>query len=59
VIASGGVTSAQDVADLAALPVAGCIIGRALYDGHLTLANALAAARSGETNSAKSKIASK
>lgn len=45
VIASGGVTRAADVAALAALPVAGCIIGRALYEGTLSLADALAAAR--------------
>lgn len=44
VIASGGVASAADVAALAALPVAGCIIGRALYEGRLTLPDALAAA---------------
>ena len=30
---------------LAAIPVAGCIIGRALYEGKLTLADALAASR--------------
>ncbi len=45
VIASGGVTSAADVAALAAIPMAGCIIGRALYEGKLTLTDALAAAR--------------
>jgi phosphoribosylformimino-5-aminoimidazole carboxamide ribotide isomerase len=44
VIASGGVTSSEDVADLAATGVAGCIIGMALYEGRLTLADALAAA---------------
>jgi phosphoribosylformimino-5-aminoimidazole carboxamide ribonucleotide (ProFAR) isomerase len=43
VIASGGVTTAADVAALAAIPMAGCIIGRALYEGKLTLADALAA----------------
>lgn len=41
VIASGGVTTADDVARLAALPVAGCIIGRALYEGTLTLEEAI------------------
>jgi len=46
VIASGGVTSAADVAQLAATRVAGCIIGRALYEGSLTLPDALAAAQS-------------
>ena len=34
VIASGGVTTADDVARLAAAGLAGCIIGRALYEGH-------------------------
>ncbi len=45
VIASGGITTADDVARLAALPVAGCIIGRALYEGSLSLKDALAVAR--------------
>jgi phosphoribosylformimino-5-aminoimidazole carboxamide ribotide isomerase len=44
VIASGGVTTAADVARLAAIPMAGCIIGRALYEGTITLPKALAAA---------------
>ena len=37
VIASGCVTTLDDVRRLAAVPVAGCIIGRALYEGRLTL----------------------
>ena len=45
VIASGGVTTKHDVARLAALPMAGCIIGRALYEGTLTLPEALEAAK--------------
>ena len=44
VIASGGVTTKEDVARLAAAGMAGCIIGRALYEGTLTLPDALAAA---------------
>lgn len=44
VIASGGVASADDVARLAEIPMAGAIVGRALYEGSLTLADALAAA---------------
>jgi phosphoribosylformimino-5-aminoimidazole carboxamide ribotide isomerase len=44
VIASGGVTTADDVARLAAAGMAGCIIGRTLYEGKLTLEAALAAA---------------
>jgi phosphoribosylformimino-5-aminoimidazole carboxamide ribotide isomerase len=44
VIASGGVTTAADVADLAAAGLAGAIVGRALYAGTLTLQDALASA---------------
>ncbi|MBX7165696.1 MAG: 1-(5-phosphoribosyl)-5-[(5-phosphoribosylamino)methylideneamino]imidazole-4-carboxamide isomerase [Pirellulales bacterium] len=44
VIASGGVTTADDVRRLAEAGVAGCIIGRALYAGTITLGAALAAA---------------
>jgi phosphoribosylformimino-5-aminoimidazole carboxamide ribotide isomerase len=44
VIASGGVTTVEDVRRLARIGVAGCIIGRTLYEGKLTLAEALAAA---------------
>jgi phosphoribosylformimino-5-aminoimidazole carboxamide ribotide isomerase len=44
VIASGGVTSADDVRRLAEIGLAGCIIGRALYEGTLSLPDALAAA---------------
>ena len=46
VVASGGVSSAADVTALAAIPMAGCIIGRALYEGKITMADALAAAQS-------------
>jgi phosphoribosylformimino-5-aminoimidazole carboxamide ribotide isomerase len=45
VVASGGVTTKEDVARLAAVPMAGCIIGRALYEGTLTLPEALKAAK--------------
>jgi phosphoribosylformimino-5-aminoimidazole carboxamide ribotide isomerase len=44
VIASGGVSCAADVQALAATGVAGCIVGRALYENRLTLSEALAAA---------------
>ncbi len=44
VVASGGVTTREDVAELAASGLAGCIIGRALYEGTLTLSDALTAA---------------
>jgi phosphoribosylformimino-5-aminoimidazole carboxamide ribotide isomerase len=46
VIASGGVTTRDDVAQLARAGLAGCIIGRALYEGTLTMAEAIAAAES-------------
>jgi len=45
VIASGGISKPEHVARLAELPVAGCIIGRALYDGTLSLRDALTQAR--------------
>lgn len=48
VIASGGVTTADDVAQLAAAGLAGCIIGRALYVGTLKLEDALRAAQSAD-----------
>jgi len=41
VIASGGVTTTDDVTRLAGAGMAGCIIGRALYEGTLKLADAL------------------
>lgn len=43
-IASGGVGSIEDMQALALLGVDGVIVGRALYDGRLTLAEALLAA---------------
>jgi phosphoribosylformimino-5-aminoimidazole carboxamide ribotide isomerase len=42
IIASGGVTSAEDVHRLKAVGVAGCIIGRALYEGRLHLSEVIA-----------------
>ncbi len=44
VIASGGVTTVDDIRRLARIGVAGCIVGRTLYDGKLTVAEAIAAA---------------
>ncbi len=44
VIASGGVSTVDDVRNLARLGVAGCIVGRALYEGRLQLPEALEAA---------------
>jgi len=45
VVASGGVTTATDVAQLAQLGMAGCIVGRSLYEGRLSLAEAISVAR--------------
>ncbi len=44
VIASGGVTTLDDVKQLAEVGMAGCIIGRALYDNKMTLPAALSVA---------------
>jgi len=41
VIASGGITTAEDVSDVKQLKVYGAIIGKALYDGTLTLEDIL------------------
>ena len=43
-VSSGGIATAEHVAQLSALNISGCIIGRALYEGTLTLPAALAAA---------------
>jgi len=43
VIASGGVTTVEDVRQLDRLGLDGCIIGRSLYEGSLRLGDALAA----------------
>lgn len=44
VVASGGVTTSDDVRELAGLQLDGCIIGRTLYEGKLELSEALTAA---------------
>lgn len=45
VVASGGITTREDVARLGAVPMAGCIIGRALYEGRIALPDAIRAGR--------------
>lgn len=50
VVASGGVTTADDVAALRDEGLAACIIGRALYEGTLTIEAALVAAGGGQSN---------
>jgi phosphoribosylformimino-5-aminoimidazole carboxamide ribotide isomerase len=47
VIASGGVTTLDDIRRLAAIPTAGAIVGRALYEGGLKLPQILLAAAAG------------
>jgi len=47
VIASGGIHAADDVRQLAAVGMAGCVIGRALYEHKFTMREALAAAEGG------------
>ena len=47
IIASAGITSRKDVALVRAIGCAGVIIGRALYEGQLSLQDALSAAESG------------
>lgn len=49
VVASGGVTSINDVAQLAEAGLSGCIIGRALYEGTVHLPDAIRAGRTGES----------
>jgi len=44
VIASGGVTTVEEIRRLREIGVAGAIVGRALYEGKLTLEEALKAA---------------
>ena len=41
IIAAGGVTTEADVRALAQLPLAGIVIGRALYEGRITIPQAL------------------
>jgi len=45
VVAAGGVTTVDDVKTLKTAGVAGAIIGRALYEGAITLTDALDAAK--------------
>ena len=49
VVASGGVTTVEDVQQLARLGLDGCIIGRTLYEGTLGLEDALRAAHARHT----------
>lgn len=51
VVASGGVTTVDDIRKLTETPVAGCIIGRALYEGRIHLPDAIAAAQGAGSSS--------
>jgi phosphoribosylformimino-5-aminoimidazole carboxamide ribotide isomerase len=55
VIASGGVTALEDLQWLARAGVAGCIIGRALYEGRLDLTEAIALVKKEEKRSTLNK----
>ncbi len=44
IIAAGGVTTTDDITTLATLGIEGCVVGKSLYEGRLTLPQALAAA---------------
>jgi phosphoribosylformimino-5-aminoimidazole carboxamide ribotide isomerase len=46
VFASGGITTLENVRDLAQIGVAGCVIGRSLYEGRLDLRAAIECANS-------------
>jgi phosphoribosylformimino-5-aminoimidazole carboxamide ribotide isomerase len=48
IIASGGVATLEDITRLARLNLAGCIIGRALYEGKINLAEAIKEAASSQ-----------
>jgi len=46
VVASGGVTTLKDIVELVAMKTDSCIIGRTLYEGHITLQDAITQAGS-------------
>ncbi|MBN2019131.1 MAG: 1-(5-phosphoribosyl)-5-[(5-phosphoribosylamino)methylideneamino]imidazole-4-carboxamide isomerase [Sedimentisphaerales bacterium] len=48
VIASGGVTTVEDIKKLVSINAAGIIVGRALYEGTINLTEAIKAAKSSE-----------
>ncbi len=50
VLASGGITTLDNVRDLARLGLAGCVIGRALYEGRLDLPAVIESVRSVHRN---------
>ncbi len=46
VVASGGVTTLEDIEKLTAMNTAACIVGRTLYEGHIQLSDALKISKS-------------
>lgn len=56
-IASGGVTTTSDIRRLAKMGLAGCVVGKALYENRLTLAQAMQVAESTDlpTNSSSTR----
>jgi phosphoribosylformimino-5-aminoimidazole carboxamide ribotide isomerase len=48
VVASGGVTTREDIRRLAEMGLEGCIVGRALYQGELTIVAAIEAAETSQ-----------
>jgi phosphoribosylformimino-5-aminoimidazole carboxamide ribotide isomerase len=54
VIASGGVSTLDDIARLAGAGLAGCIVGRALYEGRLDLRAAIEVAAKVSLNNPQS-----
>ncbi len=53
VIASGGVTTLDDISELLHCGLAGCIIGRSLYEGHISLQAVLGLVASAADDTAK------
>jgi phosphoribosylformimino-5-aminoimidazole carboxamide ribotide isomerase len=45
IVASGGVTTVENIRKLASIGAAGAIVGRALYEGSITLPQAIDAAK--------------
>jgi len=44
IVAAGGITSANDIISLNSLGLAGVIVGKSLYEGGITISDALKAA---------------
>lgn len=45
IVAAGGVTTSEDISHLARIGVSGAVVGKSLYEGRITIGEALAAAR--------------